>query len=365
MLLEYLGTSGGRQSACKSRGAKHPADFVCENPQKIGYCDHVLPEKTWSVYDLSSITAVWFLRLRVGLPLDSLQTFAEVVLVGLAVGAIAVLIEKQIQVLYWKVKQWISWAKLSHSGAIIGNEWLKSGSAQESVQVDSTIEHELQNLFDVQIKTQSNLERLLKDQNTVQNRSNRFKRFHTSSMEAWKLVQDLDDLSQKYETLSQKVKNNWDDFPLAERQLIKDKAHQKIDLLYARKLDLLYAKEKDQFTLLKVVFNLAKSAFTNPVASSFSLVAILKFIRSADEPLAELLSEWERARNRLIEAQYRLFDDILDLVERDEPAYQEFLSDSLEELEEKIANSECIQPLKSEEISGWLQELSDSASEEV
>lgn len=57
-----------------------------------------------------------------------------------------------------------------------------------------------------------------------------------------------------------------------------------------------------------------------------------------------------------------LVDNILDAVEREDPGYQQVLSDTLEEL---TSNSESGEPINADRRGEWLQQLSDKVLRKV
>ncbi len=337
MLLEYLGTSGGRQSACKSRGTTHPADFVCENSQKTGYCSHVLPEKTWSAYDLTSITAVWFLHLRVGLPLDLLQTFAEVVLVGLAVGVIAVLIEKKI--LNWRVSFLASLLKLLQF--CVASAIIKSVEPSNASHKETTWESQL--VFNTVTAESINL---IKAQEKIQSKS-------LTLLDLWESAQEFNNLAQRFETVGRELENKWSSLSIDERSELQKIAYDLADK---------YCNEDDDGEKGQLL----KEFFAQPISSLKSLIGgifnVISLLREYERRSSNIISDYKMARNRLKEARYQFIDTILNAVECDNPQYEQFLSDTLKELssvEESDADSLPGRVLKPGETREWLRNLSN------
>lgn len=333
MLLEYLGTSGGRQSVCKSLAVKHPADFVCENPLKTERDQYVNPKKTSSVYcDLSLIAAVGSLGLRIDLVPDLLKTFVVVSLIGIGVGAIAVLIEAFSY--FCRVQTDATDTRMLVDEGFNTSSQQDFFSSQELRRVTYAVSKE-KSVFEEaqqnqQVLTQEVGNQILKvyEEVTHTKEIRRRKEPFNSSLAVFWYFKDI---SKAAEILADLAEKRWDALESQYREAYKDLVY---TFILSENSDY-----DDEFS--------KKSNFFMGFLSTIHvyLVLLLVVIKYGTEPVSQLFSSVKRLKHFVLNA-----------VEEESASYQEDLK---EVLEDSATESDQKTRMTQEEFRDWLNTIWD------
>jgi hypothetical protein len=161
---------------------------------------------------------------------------------------------------------------------------------------------------------------LIKAEEEIQFKSSSFLHF-------WESTQKLNALAQDFEILSRKTEEVWAELSQDDRNKLKELAYE----LANKDCDGCSNGWVRSGRLIRVFF------FT-PVKFFEVLREISFLIKKDKHRLFKFGLEYSFAKNRLQEARYQFVDTILNAIECDDPQYQQFLSDTLEELKGKVSD---------------------------
>lgn len=155
-------------------------------------------------------------------------------------------------------------------------------------------------------------------------------------------TQNLNRLSELYRFGAERIEGTWSHLSDQERQELKEFVYFLIEENDSNK----------KIPLHLVIFDFFRSRF-------YGLRTLIFYVNQLKQ-LNRQLSLYKEAKQRCAESQYQFIDAVLNEIEKDDPCYQQVLSDTLDELTCKGSELNSVGVPIPEDTREWLRSLSDN-----